>query len=683
MRRMWSAWGAVLALLGGGCDAIDLSGVTQRNAKTRVRPEPPGEHCRFGGQAVQSGLDLDRDGLLDDAEVTATDYICAAALPEVSTRTRPEPHGANCALGGQAIQSGLDLDANGQLDDAEVTATDYVCATTVANVLLRVRPVSPGAQCALGGQVTHAGHDANANGLLEDEEVSREVLACDEPASVLSRMRSIPAFTAPCDGDENGGSAVEAGVDLNGDTALEPSEVEATGYACGIEPSELKARHQTEPAGSHCARGGTRVDFFQDSNHDGTPDPGGFTSTVYVCHSIRVHDGMFVVTSPVDLVALEGVTHLRGELRISAPTLTDASLPALSVIQGALTVVANSSLRRLSLPALRFVGGDVAVRSNARLDSLTLGTAASAPLWVERSLLVEDNPLLPTLEGLAAVQPRDSITLRANDSLVEPGQLSFVTVLQGSVLFQDNLQVKRTPFVHLTRVHGDVRITNNSLLTAPFGLEQLTSVDGTLELKNNALLEQLAPLGQLTSVGQLELIGNPRLENTVGLDKLTFAGSIHLQGNTGLLSAGDMPLLQRVDEGFFVRFNAQLQRVHRLPQLRGTGAVTLTVNDALTSLEGFSRVTWLHTLEVLGNKQLATLGDLSALRELRFLNLQGNPALTGFNLGELARVTDDFVVVDNAKLPTCLATALAANVFQGDPLGGVHIFNNDDATPCP
>lgn len=673
----------VLALLGGGCDAIDLAGVTQREAKTRVRPEPPGEHCRFGGQAVQSGLDLDRDGLLDDAEVTATDYICAAALPEVSTRTRPEPHGANCALGGQAVQSGLDLDANGLLDDGEVTATDYVCATTVANVLLRVRPVSPGAQCALGGQVTHAGHDANANGLLEDEEISREVLACDEPTPVLSRMRSIPAFTAPCDGDASGGSSVEAGVDLNGDTALDLSEVEATGYACGVEPSELKARHQTEPAGSHCARGGTRVDFFQDSNHDGTPDPSGFTSTVYVCHALRVHDGMFVVATPVDLVALEGVTHLRGELLISAPTLTDASLPALSVIQGPLTVRGNSSLRRVSLPALRFVGGDVEVRSNARLDSLKLGTAASAPLWVEHSLLVEDNPMLPTLEGLAAVQPRDSITVRANSSLVEPGLLPYVTVLQGSLVIQDNLQVKRTPFVQLSQVHGDVLISNNGLLTAPFGLEQLTSVDGMLELKDNASLEKLAPLGQLTSVGRLSLIGNPRLENTVGLDKLTSAGSIHLQGNTGLLSAGDMPLLQQVEQGFALKYNAQLQRVHHLPMLRATRSVSLVGNDALTLLEGFSRVTWLHTLEVLGNKKLATLGDLAALRELVFLKLQGNAALTGFGMGELARVMDDFVVTDNAKLPTCLATTLAANVFQGDPLGGVHIFSNDDTAACP
>ncbi|RKH87100.1 hypothetical protein D7Y15_04070 [Corallococcus sp. AB030] len=62
---------------------------------------------------------------------------------------------------------------------------------------------------------------------------------------------------------------------------------------------------------------------------------------------------------------------------------------------------AGPSHRRLSLPALRFVGGDVTVSANARLDSLMLGTATAFPLWVERSLFVEDNPKLPTCRATA------------------------------------------------------------------------------------------------------------------------------------------------------------------------------------------------------------------------------------------------------------------------------------------
>ncbi|RKH91058.1 hypothetical protein D7Y21_04070 [Corallococcus sp. AB045] len=683
MRRMWVTWGAVLALLAGGCDAIDLSDITQRDAKTRVRPEPPGEHCEFGGDAVESGLDRDRDGELDDAEVTATDYVCDAALPQVLTRARAEAHGANCTLGGQAVQSGLDQDGNGQLDDAEVSATEYVCATSVANVLLRVRLVSPGARCSLGGQVSHAGHDANGNGLLEDEEIAQEVYACDEPAPVVLRLRSLAAFTAPCDGDDSGGTALEAGPDLDGDKALAMSEVEATHYFCGLELTELKLRHQTEPAGPNCSRGGTSVEAFQDLDHDGEPDHDGVSATVYVCQATRVHDGDFAVTSPVDLVALEGVTHLRGELIISAPTLTDASLPSLAVIEKSLTVRGNASLRRLSMPALRFVGGIVAVSSNARLDALTLGTAPDTMVQVERSLLVEDNPMLPTLEGLAAVQPVDSISLRANNALVDPGLLPYVTVLRGSLIIENHLRMDRTPFSQLTQVHGEVRITNNAALGGPSGLERLTDVGGALQLRDNPVMEVLHPLAQLVSVGELLISGNPRLTDTTGLERLSYAGRIHIQGNQGLLSVGDMPSLSYVTGGFFVKYNEKLQRVHHLPSLGNATTVSLVGNTALTSLEGLHQLTRLSNLEVLGNAALTNLGDLARLREVDFFNLQGNTALTDFGLTELARVSLAFTAVDNPKLPTCRATALAASVFQGDPLGGVNIDRNDDAATCP
>ncbi|AFE03786.1 putative lipoprotein [Corallococcus coralloides DSM 2259] len=682
MRRMWVTWGAMLALLAGGCDAIDLLEITQRDAKTRVRPEPPGEHCEFGGDAVESGLDRDRDGELDDAEVTATDYVCDAALPQVLTRARTEPHGANCTLGGQAVQSGLDQDGSGQLDDAEVSATEYVCATSVANVLLRVRPVSPGARCPLGGQVSHAGHDANGNGLLEDGEIAQEVYACNEPAPVVLRLRSLAAFTAPCDGDDSGGTVLEAGPDLDGDKALAMSEVEATHYFCGMELTDLKLRHQPEPAGPNCSRSGTRVDAFQDLDHDGEPDRNGVSGTVYVCQSTRVHDGDFAVTGAVDLVALEGVTHLRGELTISAPTLTDASLPSLAVIEGSLTVRGNASLRRLFMPALRFVGGTAAVLSNARLDALTLGTAPDTMVRVERSLLVEDNPMLPTLEGLAAVQPGDSISLRANNALVDPGLLPHVTELHGSLVITDHLRLDRSPFYNLTRVHGDVRLSGNTALGGPFGLNHLTQVGGSLDLQDNAVLETLDPLAQLTSVGALFITGNPRLTDTTGLEQLTSAGRIHIQGNKELLSVGDMPLLLQVTDSFSVKYNEKLQRVHHLPVLRSVATVALVGNTALTSLEGFQRLTRLTTLDVLGNAAVTNLGDLARLREVDYLNLQGNAALTDFGLTDLVRVPESFGVIDNARLPTCRATALAASVFQGQPWGLV-IERNDDAATCP
>ncbi|RKH49036.1 DUF7151 family protein [Corallococcus llansteffanensis] len=677
MRRTWVTWGSLLALTVSGCDAIDLTEITQREARTRVRPEPAGEHCAHGGQAFLSGLDQDRDGVLDDFEVSATDYVCTELIPKVRTRTQVEPKGTNCTHGGQAVQSGLDYDGNEQLDDSEVKSTEYVCVTTVANVLVIVRPVASGEQCPRGGQVTYAGHDANGNELLEDEEITHTVQVCNEPAPVLSRARELPGSVAPC---ARGGSVVEAGADLDLDGVLDAAEIDATAYACDVAPAHLRLQHyQPEPGGMNCAAGGTGVAVFEDKNGDTGPDPGGFMTILHVCEAARIHDGDFVVASAVDLIALEGVDRLRGDLRIEAPTLAEAFLPTLAIIDGSLVVQGNSSLKRLALTSLRFVGGNVELRDNAQLEDLVLGDESQRLLRVVGSLTVEENAKLSSLEGLAAVVPTDSITLRSNNAMVAPGLLAHVVTLTGSLTLQDNLRLNRIPFINLSQVHGDMRFLNNSGLLAPSGLEQLVSVDGTLELRNNAQLETLAPLERLASLGALELIGNTRLPDTSGLLSLTRAGRIHIQGNAALVSVGDMPVLDSVDEEFSVKYNASLQRVHGMPLLRTAGGVAVVVNGALTSLNGFARLPQLGTLEVLGNPKLPTLGDFTALRELELLNVQGNPVLTNFGLGELARVTHDFTVLDNAKLPTCRATALAASVFPGTPI----IDRNDDAATCP
>ncbi|RKG70133.1 hypothetical protein D7V88_39915 [Corallococcus terminator] len=670
----------VLALMGSGCDVIDIPEITQRDALTWVRPEPSGEHCAFGGQAVLTGLDQDRDGELDDEEVNATHYLCDDAPPQVRTRTQAEPHGANCALGGQAVQSGLDRDANGQLDDAEVSATDYVCASTVANVLVRVRPVAPGAQCARGGQVTHAGHDANGNGLLEDAEISREVYGCDEPAPVLARVREVPRSVAPCD---RGGSVVEAGADLDLDGVLAPAEVDATAYACDVPPADLKlVRYEAEPGGMNCPAGGTGVNAFEDANGDGSPDPNGFLTTVHVCQSSRIHDGDFVVASAVDLIALDGVGRLRGTLRIEAPTLAEADLPSLSIIDGSLIVQGNSSLRLANLTTLRFIGGNVELRDNARLDKLNLGNATRALLRVGDSLTVENNPALTHLEGLVAVVPANDITLRANNAVVGPGGLPNVVTLKGSLLIQDNLRLTQNPFFKLAHVHGDVVLRNNSGMAGPFGLDWLEKVDGVLEMSSNAQLMTLLPMGKLTAVGSLFISDNSKLPNTAGFESLVRADRIVIQGNPVMSAAGDMPLLAQVEQDFSVKYNPMLQRVHRLPQLRSAIAVSSIGNDELVSLEGFGLMTRMSLLEILGNPKLPTLSDFTALREVTVLQVRGNALLTDFGLEELARVMGDFVVTDNARLPTCKATALAAKVFQGGT-GLVHIDMNDDTATCP
>lgn len=112
-------------------------------ALAAVSPVSAGESCPTGGQRIDTGYDNGSgggtflDGILQPGEVTATRYVCngdsgthgAAGEPGrvALVSVGKEPAGANCAAGGQRIQVGIDANANGALEEDEVTSTSFAC----------------------------------------------------------------------------------------------------------------------------------------------------------------------------------------------------------------------------------------------------------------------------------------------------------------------------------------------------------------------------------------------------------------------------------------------------------------------------------------------------------------------------------------------------------------------------
>ncbi len=121
---------------------------------TRVMDEPAGGNCEFGGIKVETGLDTNQNGLLDDAEVdpNGTFFICNGAPGEpgpggpqgptgddggdgedgddgLTSLTDIDiiPAGEQCPNGGLEIKTGIDSNSNGVLDPEEVTDTSIVC----------------------------------------------------------------------------------------------------------------------------------------------------------------------------------------------------------------------------------------------------------------------------------------------------------------------------------------------------------------------------------------------------------------------------------------------------------------------------------------------------------------------------------------------------------------------------
>jgi hypothetical protein len=83
---------------------------------------------------VETGIDENGNGTLDDSEVDDAQKVCHGApgtngLHALISLTQ-EPAGTNCTLGGVQIDTGIDTDRDGVLDPGEVTSTVYLCNST-------------------------------------------------------------------------------------------------------------------------------------------------------------------------------------------------------------------------------------------------------------------------------------------------------------------------------------------------------------------------------------------------------------------------------------------------------------------------------------------------------------------------------------------------------------------------
>ena len=176
-----------------------------------AQPEAPGSNCQYGGQRLDTGLDLDGNGVLAGAEISSTQFVCNGAPGATGDAGTPGLDGTNghaslvnvtdqaadtrCPAGGKRIDQGLDLDDDGVLDDAEIVSTAYACNGVAGapgaagesgpggkNSLVSLVDEAAGANCPAGGKAIHVGLDADGNGKLESSEVTTTSYVCNGAA---------------------------------------------------------------------------------------------------------------------------------------------------------------------------------------------------------------------------------------------------------------------------------------------------------------------------------------------------------------------------------------------------------------------------------------------------------------------------------------------------------------------
>jgi hypothetical protein len=436
--------------------------------------EAPGAHCAAGGEAIESGLDRDNNGVLDASEVTSTSYVCSAA-PGATTLVDVviEPAGSHCANGGQAVESGIDTNGNGVLDASEVTETSYVCSgANGAEPLIRIDSEPAGSHCTAGGSAISVGVDTNDDGVLEDSEIQSTSYVCRA------------ATSAVIDGSFIVNNSVDA-AQLVGVTTITG---DLTVDAAGLES----------------------VDFSSLQTLGGTLYDKGFSGTVLAFPALTSAAGLSVIspiaTPPIELPVLATV----GNIVIQQHTFTSLSFPALTSM-GAFSVN-GSTLTTLSMPVLTTATG-VSI-SNTGLSSLDFSNVT-----VTGSVTISNSSNLTSLSLHAT-----SLTSLFLVSIpVTSIDLSSLTQVTQNLYIDDMPNLTSIDFTSLATVGSWMYIENNPALDT-LAFPALTSVASTVSsglgfgIINNAVLSSFsAPVW--TSFGptpytpncQLEVYQNPHL----------------------------------------------------------------------------------------------------------------------------------------------------------------------------
>lgn len=159
-----------------GCKGLD-----GLNSLTDFTAESAGTNCENGGLKIDSGLDRNLNGVLDANEILDTNYICDGIDGNSNlTKVTNESAGSNCATGGIKIELGVDANDNGVLDEAEISATTYVCNGIDGEMsLLVITNELAGEYCPAGGVKIDSGVDINGNSILDSEEIVQTQFICN------------------------------------------------------------------------------------------------------------------------------------------------------------------------------------------------------------------------------------------------------------------------------------------------------------------------------------------------------------------------------------------------------------------------------------------------------------------------------------------------------------------------
>ena len=622
---------SVLALLMlVGCGDGSKGPPAQDLALYRIDAVAAGAECADGGNVVRYGVDHNHNGVLDDDETTETRYLCnpATSKPsELLQRTDPLPASATCPSGGTTVSVGPDSDGNGKLDDGEIVKSTDVCAKTPAAVVVRTQPEPSGADCALGGTAVQSGPDTNGNGKLDDSEVTNTSRVCN-PADKAALVRLDPeAKGTHC---PEGGTAVKAGLDLDGSGKLEDSEVTSTSYTCNppLVVTTLFGDHtiatQADLRGFDGVQrlAGSLTITSPDLTNVPLPDLVVLQGSLVIKGNPLLED-VGVAADRVNTVDVENnpkLIHLpllaahaqvSGDFTVrNNAALFDVGNQLAERVLGNLTIESNPTLFYFDDVFLKSVGGSVIIRGNNQLIYL----APRILDTVGGDVIIDRNDKLANFMGRQDIGwgPR---TLGGSLIISGNAALDSLHGLEGLTRINGDLRVLASPVRSLNGIDNLEHIgggfivrgtTNlNNLRLNVVGKAKLTTIDGDFEAARNAALTQIdffptsvggnvlvdanpklvvfdADLAIWSSKSQVTITNNPLLD-TLSLYRMSAAGLLKVANNLALNELA-LPNLNAVDS-FDVQDNPQLAKcaVDKIVATLPTSTAVITTGNDTTA----------------------------------------------------------------------------------------------------
>ena len=209
-----------------------LQGGDGLNSLINISDENSGSNCENGGLKVETGLDNNFNGTLENNEIQNIKYVCNGINGNNSlTTVIVETKGGNCENGGIKINSDIDANNDCVLEESEIMSTAYVCNGIDGKIsLTKITNENSGMNCENGGLKIDYGLDLNGDGELNDNEVQYTTYTCNG----LNGNLSLINITDEAEGIvcENGGIKIESGVDSNGNKLLDENEIHTTKYIC-------------------------------------------------------------------------------------------------------------------------------------------------------------------------------------------------------------------------------------------------------------------------------------------------------------------------------------------------------------------------------------------------------------------------------------------------------------------